>query len=289
MRAPLLLPATAAALLTAIALPAPTRACTCAAQTIQVLPGSDVAAPTNTHVWVLIPDYEEWRDGVGAKDAEVNVGLRRRTGSEPAPKGKKGKKGKQAPAEPRTVEVDRSDVASGKWRMVQLAPKGELDAKTRYQVIMWIGAGKQEVVGEFTTGGGPDTVAPTFAGVKKASMQRDGEAAKCGSGLALARLILGDVADEGGAGKDALIYGLWTAGSDGKVAYDQPPATYLFARGGKLVVGKASMCTIENYVFPKDVKSLIVGVRAIDLAGNKADTAGEVVLDLSKVVESSSD
>ncbi len=260
-------PTIVAALMTAVlARPVPARACLCSTPAIEILPQKGVAAPINTHVWVLFPAYEEWRDGLGVKDEQVVIGLR-------------------AAAAAGAIEATRVDLTSAKLRVIELTPKQQLKAKTRYQVVLSVAGGKQEVIGELTTGEAADTVAPTFAGIKKGRMQEYRHASSCDSGVPFARLVLGEASDEGGPGKDALVYGLWTAGDDGRVAYDQPPQTYLVAESGVLAVGKAWLCSTPNYEFPKAAKQrkLILGVRAIDLAGNKADTAGEVVLDLSKV------
>jgi hypothetical protein len=271
----------AAILAIALARPAPASACTCSRPGVSVLPGPDVAAPTNTHVFVLFPEYEEWRDELGAKDADIAISIRARTSADAvAPKGKKGAKGKATASEGKTIEAARVDHVSAKLRIVELTPSAELKAKTRYQVVVSVSGGRQEVIGELVTGAGADTAAPTFEGVKQAGMQGDRGNNVCSSGVAYAQLVLGKAADESEA---PVIYGLWTADGDGKVAYDQPAETYLVARDGKLLVGKPSLCSTANYSFPRLRKKVILGIRALDLAGNKAETAGEVVLDLEKV------
>jgi hypothetical protein len=135
-----------------------------------------------------------------------------------------------------------------------------------------------ELIGSFTTGAEADTIAPQWTGVKSASMERrKNNFGSCTTGDPHAVMQMDSPAE-----KDAVVYGVWVAGADGKVAWTDPPTTYVEISWGALRLGHWSICQPSSFEFPSGVDKLVLGVRAFDLAGNPSETAAEVVLDLQK-------
>lgn len=259
---------------------APGRACTCPDTRISVIPGAADAAPINTHVWILIPTV--WLDELKAEGSDLAVSLRphARAAAAAAKKGKKGKKG-ASPSAPKVVDADLKEIDAGGHRIVELIPKQSLAAKTKYEVVMRVGSAGDEIVGELTTGDAADTEAPEFQGIQEARYVRwHHDATACGTGEWVVRLTTAKVE------KGADLYGIWWAGEDGKVRYESSPAAYVWGSGAnEILLGRWSSCLARNVILPKDAKRLTVGVRAIDWAGNKAETAGEAEIDLTKLDE----
>jgi hypothetical protein len=248
--------------------PREAEACTCSNAGVEVVPWGD-RAPTNSRIRVFVPsaDVKGLTTVVRAKKGTTKTitegkGRRRKTRTVVLP----------APA----IPTDRVTVGAGKLGVIELAPRQELKPRTAYVVALQVDGGKEEIVGEFETGDGPDTTAPAWSGVTKAEYERARPkvCCDCSTGDTHATLTVSKP-------DEPVVYGVWLEGDDGKIHYEDAPLTYVLSRGSQLKLGSWSQCLPSNFVFPEtDTDTLVIGVRAFDFAGNVADTAGEAVLDV---------
>jgi hypothetical protein len=264
--------------------PAPAAACGCGRPGVEVVPtnAAKILAPTHTEIRVTI-----WVGEVKLDEASIVV----------TPVGKTVK----------PVAVDRVAYSSASQRVVVLRPKAPLAPDTRYEVRAAApGGGKSAAVGEFHTAAGPDEKPPEWSGIGKTGVYQPAkEPGTCATGEAWAQL---DIADADKVKDDAsplttLVYGVWL--DDGKAGKEVkegskkaesagPPLALLRPwSGGKLILGRRSLCQPGNFVLPKlsgaDAKAkkgkneLKLRIAPIDLAGHVGKPFS-VTVDLTKVV-----
>ncbi|HEU4728258.1 MAG TPA: hypothetical protein VFT22_10225 [Kofleriaceae bacterium] len=173
------------------------------------------------------------------------------------------------------IAFDRHDVKAGSFTVAELVPKQPLRAKTAYQIF---DRGGGQVL-EFTTTDENDTKAPEWKGTRAASYVRHpGGCCACNTGNPYVRVDTGAFSDD--HGKDTVVFAVWIADAGGKIDYKQPPATYVQPWKTELALGHPSTCASSNFDLPAG-KTLHIGVRPVDLAGN-VGTASELKIDLSR-------
>lgn len=226
--------------------PAPAEACSCDDQRVRA--AIEKTAPTNTHVMPWFAD--------GVYKMAPAFTLREASGTQ-------------------AIAFDRHDVKAGSFTVAELVPKQALRAKTAYEIVDRGGA----YVLEFTTTAGNDTKAPEWKGTRAASYVRQPAACcMCHTGNPYVRVDTGAFSDD--HGKDTVVFAVWIADAGGKIDYKQPPATYVQPWKAELALGHPSICGSNNFDLPAG-KTLRIGVRPVDLAGN-VGTASELKIDLSR-------
>jgi hypothetical protein len=226
--------------------PSPAEACSCDRLSVGTV--IEKTAPTNTHVLLWSPNDVH-------KKAPVFT-LREAGGT-------------------RAIAIDRHDVKASAFTIIALVPKQALRAKATYEVFDNTGYR----VLELTTTAGKDTKAPTWKGIQRASyVKQPGQCCVCNTGTPYVTVDVGAVSDDHGA--STVVFGVWTAGADGKIDYKRPPTTFVQPWQTELSLGHPSTCSVNNFDLPIG-KRLRIGLRPVDLAGN-VGTASEIELDLSK-------
>jgi hypothetical protein len=236
-------------------------------------------AAIDSHVWLTLAS--DWDSGEGR---ELVLRSARVTG---------------APAV--TIPVLRRDTPGHRETTIELAPSVPLVANTRYEVWM-VGpshAGPPRFVSTFKTSAARDRLAPAWSG--RVALERYFDPARrpgtIDVSLPSARTLwlTTDLATDDNDPAAPVLFGLWLADASGVFAYDRPAAAYLrqdprarmLARPGSQPTvslrlgggGGAVDCDVSNFDIPADTRSLRVGVRALDLAGN-ATTATELTVKL---------
>ncbi|MCW5802329.1 MAG: hypothetical protein KIT31_08080 [Deltaproteobacteria bacterium] len=244
-----LLAAIAVAALCTAAAPRPADACSCIGPRTYVLPNGAVAG-TNTHLFVFIP---ESRFGENMSPFALRL---------------KGTKVR--------IDVDEKSSVSATQRIVEIIPRAVLKAKADYELV----DAANNVVAAFLTGDRPDPAPGAWKGVARAEYLRHKHAGggSCRTGSPFVRVTLAESAGEAGQ-----LYGVWVAGSDGKIDYTVPPATYDFIGGAELELGTTSICSSRSFEIPKR-DSMKLGLRRVSLSG-VASAPSEVTVDLRRPTE----
>jgi len=129
-----------------------------------------------------------------------------------------------------TIETDERTLGAGELEIVELIPKQPLPAKTKHEVVV-TAAGKDTVLGEFTTGDGADEKEPTWNGILRATFVRAAAVCcNCTTGDPYAVLALGEVSDDH-TSASSLQYAIFAPDAQGSYDYDAAPLTYVRAWG----------------------------------------------------------
>ncbi len=237
-------------------------------------------APLNTHVWAFGPPAPE-RSACAPEEpqycTERVYEFRLRRASRGA------SEGQDVP-----IEVVKSQTA--RQTAFEIVPKQNLEARRRYELWL-LDSGEvypTRLLGTFRTGTAADQQAPKWSGLTHSSWQPPKPVAPghprrvvlaWGSpGIPL----FGAPAHDGP--KPAWIrYAVWTADPGQKVDYESPPTTYVEEypaplppengppqTGPLLEIGGSDGCWDSPFVIPKDKKTILVGMRALDIAGNRS-------------------
>ncbi|MBI4508315.1 MAG: hypothetical protein HY698_01680 [Deltaproteobacteria bacterium] len=190
---------------------------------------------------------------------------------------------KGAPRAPVVVKSERRDFQSADFRMAELVPDAPLAPLTRYEVLVLHSGGKETAIGEFSTGGEPDTTPPSWEGLVKATFfQLPATCCNCSTGSPYATLVTSKATDPESK-SSALSYEIWASDENGQVDFSKPPLMILRDWSGHISLGHQSQCTPANFRFPEKRTSLKIGVRVVDLAGNQGKPS-EIEIDLAHPV-----
>lgn len=169
---------------------------------------------------------------------------------------------------------------------VEVSPRFKLRKYSRYQVVIVHPGGEERMVGEFMTGGKPDTSAPRWAGLDGASFLAGRADTQCTPHDDRVQLSVAatEFANGGPVG-----YAVWVVPSGRPIDYATRPT---FIDGPRtdprfisrvITVGRAGSCgesvlDIEALRL-RNIRSVRVGVRPVDLSGNLGAPA-EALVDL---------
>jgi hypothetical protein len=189
------------------------------------------------------------------------------------------------------TRIERLEV--GELRMLLIHPQETLKAMTEYN-LRWeeqheywdndLARGDTQKASTFTTGNDEDHTAPSALSLEQPSYrwrQSEKVHTSCDVSTPWVELAFKEIAtDEFTEG--SLLYGIWVVDSEGRIDLTKPPTTYgtslLYRK--KLILGKRTVCAINNFDFPKDQKMRKLAIAAIDLAGNVGGSQ-ELEIDLS--------
>lgn len=239
---------------------------------VHTLPRRGVAAPLNAHVVVSRPS--------ASSGYEVTLTTAPARGA----------------AERARIAVKRSVDANHAFEHVELVPAAPLLPRTAYEV--WGGGA---IVGAFTTGDATDTSAPTWAGARggkayvppKANAQRTTSrvirlAEECGEPYVEIESIAPAADDQ--TPENDIRYALWAGDPKAALDYGKPPFGWctidVAAQRSSTLNGRQPIFVLrygntegldDDLRELPPMRPLLVGVRAIDLAGN-ASAPSELVV-----------
>lgn len=172
--------------------------------------------------------------------------------------------------------LERRDSRAASYTVVELIPKQPLRAHTEYVVRDDTGT----VVHRFTTGDATDRAPPTWAGVERVKFVEERvRCCRCQTGVPYAAFTMTAPRDDT-TRASSIVLAIWQADAKGRIDYAQPPTT-IWPYHAEFYLGAPFTCGGANFVFPRKVTSLKLGVKAIDLAG-RATAPVEVRLPIAK-------
>jgi hypothetical protein len=217
--------------------PGEASALTCAAPTHHLWPWTDDPVPTNVAILVYHP----------TRKADDSAYALRPQGGQP-------------------VAISTERLGASGVRRLALAPDRPLRAHTSYEVVRRDGAGsgREELVGRFRTGAGPDTTAPAWPGLT-GPVRREPPRRWDGPSLAIP---VGPATDDQ-TPPELIRYAVWRL-QDGEGPRSLParPPDALVVRSGDVVrVGGPWRCRPANLALPRQGWPRLL-LRPVDLAGN---------------------
>jgi len=246
---------------------------------VSFVPYGDNTAPLNAHARVTLSS--SWRTlpiecsgPFGAPVAGTCAPRRMRMVLRTAPMAGKPRK---------DIPTDVRESVSAETATVELVPRALLAPNTRYDV--WHeaegDAHPRRVVATFVTSDITDLVPPNFRGIKSA--HRVTSAVECESdGIVVSVWAATDSVTPAAQ----LRYGVWVPHGDAVIDYNAPPTVIVAAEELQTRIpdpGTVQLSlgagALPDFVVPKNVRTLRLGIRALDLAGN-ASPASETVMAL---------
>jgi hypothetical protein len=222
-------------------------------------------APLNArvHVEMLSPSYHFGRE-LGSVEVEpAMVSLWQRPARGPAA----------------AIAVTRRLLVSARQRIVELVPEAPLQPHTLHDVVLDAG-GRRETLGQFQTGASLDRAPPQWEGILLISYQENETPNSCETRKPYIKLARGEAQDPDSP-LSTLAYALWAADAAGRIDYRRPPLLYEFSASRILYLGQPGQCSLDNFTLPLKARSLRLGVRLVDPAGN-ASTPSEITVDLTR-------
>jgi hypothetical protein len=238
----------------------------------RIVPKPLTVAPPNTHVWLFAPP--DWDQRI--------CDLAHRQGEEPVcHQGPFSLRLFDAPtrettrAQPLPTEV--RIFRNAKNAVVELIPRTPLVSGRRYDVQIVDARGLEvRLASTFRVQGKPDTGAPSFRLVDPPKKPK----APKGKG----RVITIDMFEYkpgivvyGEKSADTSLFAVWAGPAGTPIDFSRPPSIY--ERGGQdlggnilMDLGGSDMCGSSNFVLPRQ-KTIRIGFRAVDLAGNASPAA----------------
>jgi hypothetical protein len=237
--------------------------CSCVAPIAWVSPGPVDPAPLNAHLMVTFDEHAEWCAVPGncvATESTVALRVAAHDG---------------VPASMVPTHVVHETPLSN-FVHQELAPDAALAPKTRYEVLLVDGLGKApvRVVGTFVTRTTTDVAQPEWsATIDLAELSHPSSMISCGDDDTMA-LRVSAVKDE-----SAIRWEIFVTPGDVAIDWTKPPTavqlpTESYPNGKSLLVVGYEPCS-ASVALPKS-KSVRVGVRPVDVAGNRGREA-EVV------------
>lgn len=234
---------------------------------VSFVPYGDNIAPLNAHARVTLSS--SWRtlpiecSGPVGAPASTCTPRRMRLVLRTAPVAGKHRK---------DIETDLRESLSAEIATVELVPRTLLAAHTRYDVWHEAEGGDtpRRVVATFVTSDITDLVPPSFRGIKAA--HRVTSALECESdGIVVSVWAATDSVTPAAQ----LRYGVWIPKGDAAIDYNAPPTVIVAADDVLARIPDPSTVQLSlgagalpDFVVPRGVRTLRLGIRALDLAGN---------------------
>ena len=248
------------------------RPCSCIPGLPKVLPNGDVAAPTNTHIWVFVPPTGDTYDFDQDAPSDIQMQVMSEEGD--------------------PIPVERIDWTVGSQLAVELAPRAPLDPNREYLVLLtptgpsadtWkkrldlVALGYIDLGGarykhdakfefRFTTGPNADNQPPRFKTIKWArlSPEREAVTGMCDTGWLGVRIALPDSFDE--PRFHPSLFGVSIG--DGEVQEADRLTGLLLPYEGVAYLGWIDICSPRTLLVPSE--NAVVAIQRIDLAGNRS-------------------
>jgi len=245
------------------------RAWTCGGGAAVIVPGTLDVAPTNTHVWMYIPQSFVRGCDERTKQCADAVRFELRT----APAGRD--PGTVVPSDVRRTETDHS--GSDPFFVVEMIPKADLQPATRHEIwsVGIQAPRRQQFWGTLRTGKGRDTKPPTWSGATKVTPIVHKQSAHVATIVGSGGLnVFGPRASDA---EGRVLYAAWKGTAATPIDFSRPPDGYAYETGlgvsnprsesALVVLGWPGGCTPPNFAVP-EVQEVRIGLRAVDLAGN---------------------
>ena len=229
----------------------PADACSCGREGMRTWPAKGQDAPTNTRIWIRFSSMDRL-----AFDSLLHEGNERPQRSTFA---------LWTGGAAKEVAVVEKRSYTGEMTLVELRPKKPLRPKTRYRVVHRLQRGDQvfeEVLSTFTTTAGPDHTGPVWedVGVHASYYWYEQVCCLCGNGQPYIEIRPDPLVE-------ATLYAIWVSRGE-RIDFDRPPDAYARASYGTLALGSGSVCRSSNFAVPPTLPKLLLGIRAMDVAGN---------------------
>ena len=239
-------------------------------------PEAMTAAPPNTHFWLFSPP--DWDRRVCDETPKADP---------TEPKCREGEYALQLHAAPSAIAPRQALAAdvhvyrSEKGAVTELVPRAALAAGRRYEVRLVDAQGREvRLVGTFRVQGPADHKAPSLAEIKSAERYRPPPVQISKSGARILTIDMYDskpgVVVELAKPSRASFFAVWVGEPGKSIDFSAPPNTYDRANSGsvfELDLGGSDMCGASTFVIP-DRDAVRIGIRAVDLAGNRSQGRG---------------
>jgi hypothetical protein len=240
-----------------LGLPSYTRACSCSHQQIITWPSAQQLAPLNTRIWVKLPPHnqvlpvEQYRDfhpyphlwAARFSSQQLQIALRL--------------KGESAVVTSQQINLNLAE-----WRMSILYPQQNLLPEREYEIELRAGSLRAEI-GKFKTLREADNREPPHPSIHNPRYIWDRPVhGACKSPEPYAVMDVGNSKQH-----ESSFFGLWVAGSNGEINYNQAPNLVLQAQKAQILLGQTSVCEEKTFTFPPQLRQITLGIRAASLTG----------------------